>query len=272
MYIGDSHALIGSLMFDDVERKQRITTATYTHWGFNAYDLCNDEGYIGSTLISILRMSSALHSAPNFPPLNGFPPQLIRVGRWERGENLQVTNFSREHPYVLCVGDLNQRGLVKELSEDRLDIEVPFDIGGVANLERSNYAATVNFDRICTVVTDTFGSILRGLQILRAAGFSTLYLHCLPPPTTDPIGLKRVLGYHVDISVHYKLSMLINLTFARACAQIGVGFIDTWPLVTENELRKPEFELDPIHLNGEHALLSVQEVHRQFTSGSYIQP
>ena len=264
-YLGDSHALISTLMFRDAVSGTYISTPTYTSWGFSGSTFLDSEGFIGTALVEMLRMCSALHASPDFPALPGFRFINTDVGGRMRSEHLQVSQYSKSHPHVLCVGELDVRALLWRLSSDGLDFEVPFALLAVEDLPAPTDAVKIAFGQIAKILMEHLAPALQGLRMLHDAGLTTLYLHSLPPPTLDSEKLSKLIGAQINTQVHYKLVMLANFIYREACADIGVGFIDTWPMVTDGNVRKAEYELDVVHLNRAHACLSVQEVHRQFT-------
>jgi hypothetical protein len=267
IYLGDSHALIGTLLFEEPQSGRRIATATYTAWGFSARDVFDKTaGLLAPTLIDLLRRCASLHSSYRYSPIPGFPTVRAYEGEQPFDEILQVAKLSDDRPHVLCVGELDVRRFVKTVSEDGIDFTLPFAAEAVDELPSAPIQAHLPFGQVLNYLLETIGPVLRGIRALREGGLRTLYLHSLPPPSLDVDAMTDKFGYSVSLRAYYKLVMLVNFIYRRACAEIGIGFIDTWSAVTEQNLRKPEYGLDIVHLNRAHTILSVQEVHRQFTS------
>lgn len=265
IYIGDSHALIGTLVFEDPATERQIATPTYTAWGFAANDVFED-GVVGGVFVDLLRRCSALHSSVKFDPVRGLRPIRTRHGNEWYEEHLHVTRASRDHPHVVCVGELDTRHILHRIADDEVDFAVPFPTEGLQRLPETPVRLELEFSQVLNVLLDAIGPIFRGLSALREAGLETLYLQSLPPPSLDGEGVARTFGFPVPRRAHYKLVMLVNFLYERGCRDLGIGFINTWADVTDENLRKPEYERDVIHLNRAATILSIQEVHRQFTA------
>jgi len=265
-YIGDSHANIGTLVFEDEAKALRVATRTYFLWAFGARDFLAKGATLGDPLVETLRRCGALHSSPTFPPLPGLRPVTTFRDGMLYEEGLKVTALSSSQPYVLCAGELNVRYLLGRFADEEIDFDTPFVTDGLNALPTYHVRATVPFAKLLPIVLDEIGDIFQGLRILREAGLTTLFLHCLPPPTLDDRAFAKIMGFQAPARLRYKLTMLVNFLYERAAREIGIGFINTWASVTDGNLRRAEFELDAIHLNRKHAILSVQEVHRQFSA------
>lgn len=266
-YIGDSHAgSIGTLVFEDANETTRIVTRTCTIWRFVASDALGADGALGDELVQALRNTGALHTSQAFAPLAGFRPVQTTYGREKRPENVAVLDSASERAYVVCVGEIDTRYILHRFVLERLDFQVPFPIDGLEALPAFEARQTLRADRMLAFLGEEFKPLFVGLRLLRAAGLRTIFLHSLPPPAIDDADAERVLKHPSPARLRYKLAMFVNFLYEAVCRDIGVGFINMWPSVTSANLLRPEYYLDGLHLNREHAKRSVAEVHRQMTS------
>lgn len=264
-YIGDSHAgTIGSRIYEDPATGERIVTRLVSIWRFVAADVLSEDGMIGDGLMQALRRSGAFQSSPTLPPLAGLRPVTTIYDRDLKTEYLGLTASANERPYVLSVGEINNRYVLQRLSEDGMDIALPFEAPGLERLPPYESRQTLRADQIIALLMDEYTPLFRGLRIFSETGLRSLYLHSVPPPTPDDSEALRLYRHPSVAAVRYKLALLTNFIFARVCRDLQVGFIDTWKAVTEGNIVRPEFYLDGLHLNERHSLASVREVHRQF--------
>lgn len=264
-YIGDSHAgAIGSHLFR-ADSSTFIVTALFSIWRFVAQDIVDTDDMIGDSLMQALRRGGAFHSSREFKAIPGLRPVQTYYGKQRQTEYLEVTESSGDYPYVLSVGEINTRYLLQRLAADEMDVEVPFQITGLDELPAYNAQLTIASNRMLPLLLEEFHPLIKGLRILKNAGMRTLFLHSLPPPTIDDQDALRVYKHPSPARLRYKLTMFVNFLYDAICKEIGIGFINTWPMVTRNDLLDSRFYLDGLHLNAEHSKLSVSEVHRQFT-------
>ncbi|HET9028901.1 MAG TPA: hypothetical protein VFN49_01880, partial [Candidatus Aquilonibacter sp.] len=66
-YIGDSHAMVGSLVFDVPAGPTRLVTSVQLIRGFAASDMLEGE-CLGPAPVDVLRRISAFSSHPDYPP------------------------------------------------------------------------------------------------------------------------------------------------------------------------------------------------------------
>lgn len=263
-YIGDSHAgAIGTLVFEADSGSERVVTRTCGIWRFVAADALGPDGMVGEALVQALRTTGALHSSPQFQPLLGLRPVLTTYGNEKRSENLAPVAAAAERAYVLCVGEIDARYILYRFAGEGVDFQLPFPGDGLERLPTYEPRKVLRADQMLEFLGEEFKPLFVGLRILYAAGLRTVFLHCLPPPAIDDADAERVYKHPSPARLRYKLAMYINFLYRAVCRDIGVGFIDTWEAVTDGNLLKTEFHLDGLHLNREHAKLSVAEVHRQ---------
>lgn len=266
-YIGDSHAMVGSLLFDAPGHEtERLVTSVQLIRGFAARDMLGDYGSLGAAPVDVLRRISAFSSHPDYPPIDGLPLVHSTDGTARLEEHLTLTRFANERPYVFCVGEIDTRYLARWLVTDGVDVELPFAADGLEALPAFQSSRTYRADEFLRVLAQQFHPLFRGLRILHGAGLRSIFLHALVPPSTDDADAERVIGVRVPARLRYKLTMCVNYIFSVVCADIGIALIDTWKLVTKNNLLDPAYYLDGLHLNQKHVELSVAETHRQFTA------
>ncbi len=257
-YLGDSHSgTIGTRVFEDTVTNARIVTRIAGIWRFVARDVLAADDMIGEQLMQTLRRAGAFHSFPSFPPLPGLRPITTVYGRGQQTEYLALTDFANEYPYVLSVGEIDDRYLLERFVADEIDFEVPFDTTGLERLPEIPSRQTLRVDQATKVMVEAFGPLFRGLKVLRQTGLRSVFLHSIPPPAVDDDDAARVLKHRSPARLRYKIAMFTNFLYEMACRDIGVGFINTWPMVTQGNLLKAEYRLDGLHLNHLHALLSV---------------
>ncbi|MGE3724651.1 MAG: hypothetical protein AB7I41_03815 [Candidatus Sericytochromatia bacterium] len=104
---------------------------------------------------------------------------------------------------------------------------------------------------------DLIAPLFRGLNHLKQLGFDQLYLHDLVPQTPDDDEYARIYGYRCPLKVRSKALLLMNQLLREMADSNQVGWISIWEKVTQNNIRRPEFGLDSIHLNKQAAFLSV---------------
>lgn len=262
VYFGDSHSTIGNLVLRTADGGL-IATPTAHIWRFVAQDMLDEDGLVSEAVMQVLRRFVAFHARASNPALPGLRPVHTTYDNRKELENLGVTEVSRERAYILTVGEINARYLLQQFVADEIDFEVPFDCRGIERLSSWNPRKVIGAKAMLQLLADKFSRLFVGLRVLREAGLRTLFLHGVPPPATDDADAKRVLQHDSPGQLRYRLAMYINFLYREVCRDLGVGFIDTWNLVTEGNVLRPEFYLDGLHLNQRHAVLSVTEVHRR---------
>lgn len=267
-YIGDSHAgAIGWHLFEDPRGGPHITTNVVPIWRFVAADALDEQGRIGESLITALRRSGAFRTVLDAPQLAGFPSAMITYGREKKAEHYVLNAAANDAPYVLCIGEINTRYLLHWLVQDGIDFDLPFPAPELDALDAS-YPVRARFraDQMMKVLAEEFAPLFRALRMLREAGLKSLFLHSIPPPAVDDADAERVLKHPSPVRLRYKLARYVNFLYANVCRELGVGFIDMWPLVTKDGVLDPAFYLDGLHLNIEHSKRSVSEVYRQLAA------
>lgn len=240
-----------------------IGTSIVSIWRFVAADVLDGDGFISDSLMQGLRRAGAFHSSPDFVQVPGLRPVLTTYGSEKITERLAPLEMAKERAYVVCVGEINNRYLLKRLVDDGIDFELPFHAAGIDSLSSLEPRQTLTSQQMMRVLLEEFQPLIRGLAILKNAGMTTLFLHSVPPPAVDDDDALRVLRHPSPGQLRYKLAMLVNHIYEAICREIGIGFINMWPQVTVDNLLDQRFYLDGLHLNAEHSKLSVTEAHRQ---------
>lgn len=265
-YIGDSHAgVIGSLEFQSAGG-QRIITRVSGIWRFVAADMLDADGMVSEAVMQALRRVGAFHSSTAFAPVPGLRAILTTYGNEKRPEQPKTTESANHVPYVFNVGEINARYVLYRLVMDQIDFAVPFATNGLDRLSSQTPRQVLSAEQMLRLLAEEFTPLFRGLRILQNAGLRTLYLHCVPPPAVDDVDSERVLKHRSPGRLRYKLAMFINYLYEAVCRETGIGFVNTWPLVSRDNILDSEYYLDGLHLNRKHAILSVREVHRHFTA------
>lgn len=109
-----------------------------------------------------------------------------------------------------------------------------------------------------TYLLDLLTPLFRGLAHLKTLGFAHLFLHDLVPQTPDDDDYQRIYGYRCPLRVRTKALLLMNQLLAEKAHFHQIGLLKTWDLFTQDNLRRPEFALDSIHLNKQAAFISVE--------------
>jgi hypothetical protein len=264
-YIGDSHSgAIGTLVFNEGETSNIIVTRPIGIWRLVPRNFLGSDQCVGELVVNALRVSGALHSLRDLPPLEGLRPVTTIYGHEPQQEYLGVTESANTRPYVLMTGEIATRYILDRFTLDRTDFNTPFDVSNLDRLPPYEARRVVSVEEFFSFLAAELSALFKALKILRGHGLRTLFLHALPPPTVEDERCEHVLHKRTPARLRYKIAMAVNYLYRAVCADLDVGFVDTWPLVTENDLLRPEFFLDGIHLNREHSVLSVREVHRLF--------
>ncbi|MYM67029.1 hypothetical protein GTP45_09335 [Pseudoduganella sp. FT55W] len=201
---------------------------------------------------------------------NAFHPDLLEAFR---GEELLRANLAPSHlsldgatisgawmekravvapALVLCIGDLDLHHLYGQFAG--YDFELPDDVH--YGVDRS--LRPVAYATLLAQVEKLLAPFIAGLRMLRAAGFTRMLVHCVPPRTSDDVATKRWTKVHK--SVRAKLTVMANQVLARECAANGIPFIDIWPETSKDGYLLPEFDLDGMHLTAAAAHISLDKI------------
>src|SRR5208337_2420716 len=116
---------------------------------------------------------------PEFPALPGLPVVYSTDGKGRLAENLTLTRFANDRPYIFCVGEINTRYIVRWLVTQGLDFDVPFSLDGLAALPPEAEVRHYRSDEMLRVFAQQFDPLFRGLRILHGAGLRSIFLHAL---------------------------------------------------------------------------------------------
>ena len=161
---------------------------------------------------------------------------------------------------VFHVGNLDFRGALLELGNDcDFSFESPrFDETAFA---RRAATAAVPAALVRSLVRRMFEPFFRGLVALRDAGLTHIAVHDLQPPNpSDELFSIQLGGALFAAALRYKLTLAINESLERFCAEERLHFLDIWDRVTVRGLLDERFVLDESHLNAAAARLSVERL------------
>jgi hypothetical protein len=109
----------------------------------------------------------------------------------------------------------------------------------------------------------------RGIELLRQATLSPLFLLGIPPPIGNDQVSARCRGYVTKAETRIGAARLFNNVNATLSRQSGVIFIDLWDRFAGSCGLKPEFDLDGVHLNGRAALILLSELAANLTKATH---
>lgn len=156
---------------------------------------------------------------------------------------------------VFFAGDMDLHVVFKNMGSE-FDFILPDDpgYGDDSSKQMVPYATIRDFIGVMLL---PFLNAIRGLSEM---GFGRVMVHCLPPRTPDSAAAARWSDGPVPAPLRGKLTVLANRLLDDYCTKAGIGFIDTWPELTENLYLKPEFELDGVHLNRKAVPITLDKV------------
>lgn len=159
-------------------------------------------------------------------------------------------------PMVLFAGDLDLHELLRQVG-DQFDFLLPDDPGyGVDPTKQ-----IMTYAQVRDHIAGFLAPFCNAVEQLKAASFDRVMIHCLPPRTPDSdLAARWTDGIVIAAPFRAKLTLLANRLLADFCDAAGIGFIDTWPDLTENGYLRPEFELDGVHINRRSAMISLDRI------------
>jgi len=159
-------------------------------------------------------------------------------------------------PMVLFAGDLDLHELLRQVG-DQFDFLLPDDPGYGVDPTRQ----IMTYAQVRDHIAGFLAPFCNAVAQLKAASFDRVMIHCLPPRTPDNDAAARWTdGIVIGAPFRAKLTLLANRLLAEYCEMAGIGFIDTWPDLTENGYLRPEFELDGVHINRKSAMISLDRI------------
>ncbi len=255
-FIGDSHAgIFDGLVFADNEDSDRFIL-TKSRWQpyFRAKNFFTD-GRFPERITRTLLDTNMITSAPDGEAHAIFTP--IKTESESGGAVEEACRpRERDRVCVVCCGDIDAREATYVIPHDA-DFVLEPDVPGLARLPRYRVERFIPTAQIRAMLVERyFGPLFAGLRALRAAGFTRLFLHSLPPPIDLDNPMKP------PVLLRYKTTITINRLFRSFCEESGIGFVSIWDAVTVDDVIDPRFDLDGVHLNVEAATVSVDRVDR----------
>jgi len=129
---------------------------------------------------------------------------------------------------------------------------------------------TLPYEVVAAQIDAMARRVLHAALELRRIGFPRIFIHSVVPPTCDRALFDNMHGFVVHKNVHYNVVLLFNKILQEICAAHVIDFINNWDLVTDEKgFRRPEFELDGVHLGTEAATFSLQRMLRRSLDNYY---
>jgi hypothetical protein len=233
---GDSHVLPlrDYLLRDTLTGVHFSTHSTYVPGVISANFVEN--GQLHPALTNALLTQSILS--------NSGRPLFLEVDQYAMA-NAFASGLSQSPPIILIrAGEIDSRSFIMQQLANRFDFLLPG-----YNSTLTPGAQIIPMAAIESHVKRILDPLFLGLEHLRRIGLSHLFLHDLPPPTLNQERFMHQNRYDCPTTTRYKVIKLLNATMAQRCKEIGVGFVDIWSDVTEDDQLRPEFEMDYCHLN-----------------------
>lgn len=251
--IGDSHAFIFNDLLFKLEHPSRyIITKSRFIPTLTATDFLDADGGLNEALMQALFMDALV-------TVDRDPTHLQAAGSVRK--YLLESSRARSVPIiVIFAGSIDLGAGFLRFLGDQYDIALPFDLKGVAQMPVDRPREMIPYRFAVDQVNTLLEPLMRGMQHLRAMGFSNLFLHCMPPPGVDDDPFMHFNGFVAPAFLRYKAYLLFNHVLRAYCEKIGVGFVDVWDDVTIDNVLDPQYELDGTHLNRKAALFTVRHV------------
>jgi hypothetical protein len=269
-FIGDSHAarFDGLVLHDD--DGATILTQAHNHYGFRATEFSYDDGTLNERLVrSLLTLNVLRGTRENaIPELGRFRTAREPLG-WEFG--LRVRESFRDEVVVISCGEVDARDIIRRLPldariapPDDARIALPDDARAVLRVPMPAFpddppatADAVPHGALAEeIAREYLAPLFRGLRTLHAIGLPNLYVLSLPPPGPSDADYEAHCGFASRRHVRYAVHRTIDLLLASYCAHVGIGFLDSWPLVTGSDgALLAAYGSDSVHLNRDAAAL-----------------
>lgn len=266
-FIGDSHAArFDGLVFRDAAETRYVITQAHNHYGFRASEFSYDDDTLNERLArSLLTLNIVRGTRDNaIPQLGRFRSAREPLGS-EFGMRLRVSH--RHELVVISCGEVDARDVISRLPLDaRIAMTDP--IGRFPDDPPDDAGAIPQAALAEEIESEYLRPLFRGLSTLHDIGMENLYLLALPPPGLSDDDYGAHCGFASRRHVRYAVHRTINALYERFCRERGIGYLDTWPLVTSPEgILLSDFGSDSVHLNRNAALAIVAELGRR-TAGA----
>lgn len=153
---------------------------------------------------------------------------------------------------LLAMGDIDIRLILLPMLKDQFDFHPPFE----TPYKKINKSLLL-WDIVEDTMRQRIQPFIEGIKALRDAGFNRVYVQLVTPPTMDEKNFQDRHGYSCPAEIRYKTVFTFNRLLSEYCSQLNVPIIDVWPLVTENDYLKSEYELDGVHLPPSAAIFNL---------------
>jgi hypothetical protein len=167
---------------------------------------------------------------------------------------------------ILSCGDIAIRSEILPKLADESIVQVP----GSPYNDGLPKGRALPYEAVVARIDAMARPVLHAALELRRIGFPRIFVHSVVPPSCDRALFDNMHGFVVHQNVHYNIVYLFNKILREICAGHVIDFVDNWDLVTdENGFRRPEFELDGVHLGTEAATFSLQRILRRSLDSYY---
>lgn len=244
LVIGDSNVLpFTDLLLEDTESQILYQSNAIFLRGLRGHLFSDDNGNLNSSLLKALVRDRILTPSG----------QAICESEDPRDYNIAFAASAPQQPTPILMhcGDIDCRSRIMKELQDKYDFEVPDHYGlGMFPSEQTSNLQKIPFKQVLPLFLSSVDRFISGLQILSQMGLSDLSIHCVPPPTKNDELFLRVHEFHCPLSTRYKVSRLYNQLLKERCLDLGIPFIDIWPIVTGDDgMLLPEREFDGVHLS-----------------------
>jgi hypothetical protein len=188
--------------------------------------------------------------------LLSFARRDAKMPSFQFGQHLLTVHPNAQRRWVmLFAGEFDARFVIETVPLDATITMPDFDLSPFAQFSVQRVVARQSVE---AEIVKRLQPLIDLVKQLRAIGIARLALTSIPPPTLDDAEYLRLTGIDSRASTRYAVHWLLNRTFAKLCAADGLTFVDTWPQETENNVVRPGFLIDNIHLGREAAGLKLR--------------
>jgi hypothetical protein len=164
-------------------------------------------------------------------------------------------------PLLFLVGEVSARTIYRAIPQ-HAEIETPFDPASYANVPPFAATAHVAWASLRGAVEKLFAPYVRGLEMLRDAGFGPIAVHSISPPSIDDEAIRAAFGFASNARVRTKVVMACNAHLADACTRLGLTYVDRWDDFTDGGAPRAGMMADASHVREAAMLESLLAVER----------
>jgi hypothetical protein len=246
--IGDSHTeMLNGLLLRDAKTNAPLAVGTSMYAIPTAASAFSDpQAGISATLIPLLYAIRVL----------GFAKRTADAPTFQFGQHLLSVHPNAQKRWVmLFAGEFDARFVIESVPLDATIALPDFDLSPFAQFSVLRVVAQQSIE---AEMLKRLQPLIDLVKQLRMIGIARVALTSIPPPTLDDAEYRRLTGIESRASTRYAVHWLLNRVLASLCAADRIAFVDTWPLETENNIVRPGFLLDNIHLGREAAVLKLR--------------